>query len=126
MTSYTPAISVFFVKTLPNAVAPIQATERSVGYDLVAVAKVKDINSGTIMYDTGIIVIPPAGFYTEIVARSSLVKSGWILSNSVGIIDPDYTGSLRICLTRVVEGSPEPDLPFKLCQLILRRAEYAV
>ena len=72
------------------------------------------------MYDTGICVQPENGYYTEIIARSSIVKTGHVLSNSVGIIDPTYRGSLRICLTKVDSSVPDIQVPFKLTQLIVR------
>jgi dUTPase len=47
-----------------------------------------------------------------------------MLSNSVGIIDPDYTDNLLLALTKVDENSPDLEVPFTRCQLILRKAEY--
>ena len=75
------------------------------------------------LYDTGIQVKPPAGFYLEILPRSSLSKTGYILANSVGIIDPDYRGSLLIALMKVDRDMPDIDVSKKpkLCQLVLRR-----
>ena len=53
------------------------------------------------MYDTGIQVKPQYGYYFEIVPRSSLSKSGYILANSIGIIDPSYSGNLYIVLIKI-------------------------
>ena len=74
------------------------------------------------MYDTGIAVCPPDGYYTEVVPRSSLTKTGYMLANSVGIIDSSYRGSIKV----VVSGDNSLDdltLPFKGFQLILRKLE---
>ena len=73
------------------------------------------------MLDTGIIAESPYGYYTEIVPRSSIIKSGYILSNSVGIIDMGFTGSLKICLTKIDDSLPDLKLPFCCAQLILRK-----
>ena len=70
--------------------------------------------SGCVMYDTGITVKPPPGYYAEIVARSSIVKHNTMLANGIGIVDPTYRGTLKICLTRPVA------CPFSLCQLVLK------
>ena len=78
-----------------NAVIPTKAGDQEVGYDLTAINFVKRLGTNTFMYDTGISVEPPAGYYTEIVPRSSIVKSGYILTNSIGIIDPTYRGTLK-------------------------------
>lgn len=71
-----------------------------------------------IMYDTGIAVCPPDGYYTEVVPRSSLSKTGYMLANSVGIIDA-YQGCLK------GDDLDDLSLPFKGFQLILRKLEEA-
>ena len=111
------------VKKLPNAVLPSKAHESDIGWDLVAIKEHKTIHQDIIMYDTGIIAIPPKGYYLEILPRSSISKTGWMLANSVGTIDPDYRGNLYIVLTRVVKDMPKITLPFCKCQLVLRKIE---
>jgi dUTP pyrophosphatase len=121
-----------------NAVAPTKASPEESGYDLTAVSFVKRLGPHTFMYDTEVSVEPPSGYYTEIVARSSIVKTGWMLSNNVGIIDSSYRGTLKIVLTDVdtkgktfynfysnghidfAEGRPMT-CPFTLTQLIVRK-----
>lgn len=115
---------VLFVRDDPNAMIPTKGTPLSVGYDLTAISVAKKIGSRTTLYDTGIKVQPPCGYYTEILPRSSLSKTGYMLSNSVGTIDPDYTGRLLIALTKVDDSLPDLELPFTRCQLILRKAEF--
>jgi dUTP pyrophosphatase len=46
-----------------------------------------------------------------------------MLANSVGIIDPDYRGNLLIALKKVNVNSPDLELPFTKCQLVLRKVE---
>ena len=111
------------IKKLPNAVLPSKAHESDIGWDLVAIKEHKTIHQDIIMYDTGIIAIPPKGYYLEILPRSSISKTGWMLANSVGTIDPDYRGNLYIVLTRVVTNMPKITLPFCKCQLVLRKIE---
>lgn len=115
---------VLFVADDVKAVIPTKGTPFSIGYDLTAISVSKKFGSRTTLYDTGIKVQPPIGYYTEIVPRSSLIKTGYILSNSVGIIDPDYTGRLMIALTKVDDSLPDLELPFTRCQLIMRKVEY--
>lgn len=109
--------------TLPNVSLPAHALDGDVGIDLTAVRVHKRLSPNTVMYDTGVCVQPPKGYYTEIVPRSSIVKTGYMLSNNIAIIDQKYRGSLKIVLTRVDPSFPEVELPFTLCQLILRKAE---
>jgi dUTP pyrophosphatase len=103
---------------------PKQAGPMEVGYDLICVKESKRIGSRTIMYDTGISVCPPNGYYTEIVPRSSIIKTGYVLSNSTGIIDPTYRGTLRVCLTKIDDTLPDLELPFCLTQLIIRKMNH--
>lgn len=117
-------MSLKFVRKNTEAVVPSRAHPSDVGLDLVAIKKHKVFPNGVVLYDTGIAVSPPKGYFVEIVPRSSISKSGWMLANSVGTIDPSYTGNLYIALVRVDDNSPEPQLPFCLCQMVLRKAEY--
>lgn len=113
-----------FIKVHEKAEKPEEKKHKNdVGYNLVAIREHKRLTSRTVMYDTGLIVRPPPGYYTEIVPRSSMAKSGHILANSVGIVDPDYTGTLLIVLTKIDDGAPDLKLPFSLCQLVLRKFE---
>jgi deoxyuridine 5'-triphosphate nucleotidohydrolase len=104
-----------------NAIIPSKVRESDVGYDLTIIKKVKDFNNTTTLYDTGISINIQPGYYAEIVARSSLSKSGYILTNSVGIIDPGYRGNLFIALSKIDKESPDIQLPFKCCQLIIKK-----
>ena len=110
-----------FKKHDPEAIIPKKAGKHEVGFDLVAIKLVKKIGEKTFMYDTGISVQPPNGYYTEIIPRSSIVKTGYVLSNNTGIIDPTYRGTLKICLTKIDDTLPDLKLPFIKLQLILRK-----
>lgn len=104
-----------------RAVVPTRGTDDSVGYDLTIISVSKILGPKTIMYDTGISVKPPHGYYFEIVPRSSFSKSGHVLANSIGIIDPDYRGTLRVVVMRVDDSAEKIPLPYTGFQLILRR-----
>jgi dUTP pyrophosphatase len=112
------------VRRHKNAILPSRAHETDVGYDLTAIRKHKVLENGVILYDTGVGVTPPPGYYIEIVPRSSISKTGYMLANSVGTIDPDYTGNLYLALIKVVPDAPELRLPFTKCQFVLHRAYY--
>lgn len=109
-----------YTKTLDEAIAPQKAHVTDTGYDLCLIKKVKEEN-GMIMYDTGIAVQPPLGYYFEVVGRSSISKTGYIVANSIGIIDASYTGSLKVALIKVNKDAPELELPARLVQLLPRQ-----
>jgi dUTP pyrophosphatase len=116
-----PALRVF--RTSPDAVIPSKGTSSDVGYDVTIISKLKDWNSRTSLYGTGIVVQVPRGYYVELVARSSISKTGYMLANGVGIIDRDYIGELCVPLIRVDDTAPEIELPIRIAQIVLRKQE---
>jgi deoxyuridine 5'-triphosphate nucleotidohydrolase len=114
-----PTLKVY--KTAEDAVIPSKAFEDDAGYDLTIIKKIKDFNSKTALYDTGIKIEIDESYYTEIVPRSSISKFGYILANSIGIIDNNYRGNLMITLTKICDDAPDIQLPFKCCQLLIRK-----
>jgi deoxyuridine 5'-triphosphate nucleotidohydrolase len=109
-----------FLRTRQDAIPPRKAHATDSGYDLWLLEKVKEEN-GMVMYDTGIAVKPPHGYYFELVGRSSISKSGYIMANSVGIIDSSYRGTLKVALIKVNKEMPDLELPCRLVQLIPRQ-----
>jgi len=107
-------------KTDPNAIIPSKGHESDVGYDLTIIKEFKQLTPSTILYDTGIKLNVDYGYYIEIVPRSSLSKSGYILANSIGIIEKSYSGNLLVALTKIDKEMPDLILPFKCCQLIFK------
>lgn len=112
-----------FKKLRPDAVVPEQKTAFASGFDLTCIATAKVIGHRTTLYHTGLAVMPPHGYHTEIFPRSSIVKTGYILANSIGLIDNDYRGELLVALTKVDETLPDLVPPFCLTQLVLRKSE---
>lgn len=111
-------------KTCPGAIIPTKSRISDVGYDLSIIRKVKALNNVVSLYDTGIKVRVPHGYYTEIVPRSSLSKSGYMMANSIGIIDRSYNGNLYVALAKIDETSDEIQFPFRCCQLIFRKQHH--
>ena len=107
-----------------RAVIPTRAHPSDIGYDLTAIDVFKSISDRITLFETGIAVSPPEGYYLEILPRSSMSKTGYMLANSVGTIDPSYTGTLKIALIKVDDNMPDIKLPFRRCQLVMRKAEY--
>lgn len=90
-----------------KAVVPTKGTEFSAGLDLTAVDyKVKDEGrNGIVLFDTGLKIEIPTGYFGGIYLRSGIASKGiWSLANGVGIIDSDYRGPLMI-LCRYVSGA---------------------
>lgn len=111
-------------KVAADANIPCKVRESDVGLDLTIISEHKKLRQNIIMYDTGIKLGIPLGYYVEIVPRSSLSKTGWMMANSVGIIDASYTGNIYVALVRVDPEAEMLKLPFKGFQLILRKQNY--
>lgn len=102
-----PVLSVF--KLQPDAALPRRAMEGSIGYDIEAYIKTGSGRDSTktlgpqqtFAFPTGLVVLPPAGHSILVCTRSGLGMGGVIVTNAPGVIDPDYTGELKILLTNV-------------------------
>ena len=100
--------SIQFYKLHPEAILPRPGTSLSVGLDLHAhliseSGATKQIvlpprTSRTI--ETGLILLPPSGYFLMVCSRSGLAAAQppVFVANAPGIIDPDYTGELKVIL----------------------------
>ena len=78
-----------------DAVIPQYAKSGDAGVDLTAVSIEFNEKLGCITYDTGLSVEIPEGYVGLIFPRSSIYKTIHSLSNSVGVIDSGYRGSIK-------------------------------
>lgn len=91
-----------------------------VGYDLTVVDVAKRLSPMTTLYETHVALVIPLGYYAEIVPRSSISKTGYMLANSIGIIDPGYTGAVKVPLIKISPSTPDLKLPARVAQIILK------
>lgn len=97
-------IEVKFAKLHPEAVLPKRWSDEAVGYDLHAhilsehgrPSKMLAPPCSTINVATGLAVEPPPGHFIFVIPRSGLGKYSLSVTNSPGLIDPDYRGELRV------------------------------
>lgn len=82
-------------KVLPNAVIPSYAKPGDAGMDLTVCDIVYDGTTNTTKVDFGIALEIPDGYVGLVFPRSSIYKKGTILSNSVGVLDSGYRGSIQ-------------------------------
>lgn len=114
----------YVYKTDINAVIPSKFRLTDAGYDITIIRKHKQFNKVTTLYDTGIKLNIKLGYYVEIMARSSLSKTGYMLANNTAIIDNNYRGNIYIPLTKIDPDADDIKLPFRCCQMIFRKQEY--
>lgn len=82
-----------YKKMHPRAKAPVMATDGSAGYDLYA-ADYECIGGKMVKYNTGIAFEIPKGYVGLLFPRSSVIKRGLTMGNSVGVIDSDFRDSV--------------------------------
>lgn len=95
-----------FKKLYPTAEIPKSWTPGAVGYDVHAHLMsesgrpVKSVipPSSTVNIGTGLLIEPPPGYFIFVCPRSGLSKYSISITNSPGIIDPDYRGELRVLI----------------------------
>ncbi|QGH45231.1 deoxyuridine 5'-triphosphate nucleotidohydrolase [Bacteriophage Eos] len=73
----------------------------------------------TLDIDTGVAVQIPEGWCGIVVPRSSLGARQLMLTNTVGVIDSDYTGNIRIKLYNYGSETQTIENFERLCQLVV-------
>lgn len=90
-------MSLKVTKLVPHATIPSRATPGSAGFDLYSAEGYVVLPQHRVVVSTGIQVTLPEGTYGRVAPRSGLaVKHG--LDVGAGVIDPDYTGELKVVL----------------------------
>jgi dUTP pyrophosphatase len=105
---------------------PARAHADDAGLDLTAMA-VEALRPRVYSFDTGVSVEVSEGFYCEVVPRSSIVKTDFLLANSVGIIDSGYRGRIHVVMRFLGEGDGAEEaralIGTRIAQLLVRRRE---
>lgn len=118
-----------FKKTSPNAVMPYKAHPDDFCYDCVATS-CEEIKANVFKYGLGFALqiadrekpsYLSRGF--TIRPRSSVWKTGMVLSNSLGTVDDAYTGEISVVFYRVVPGMEIYKVGDRVCQLHLDCSE---
>ncbi|WP_337429169.1 hypothetical protein [Desulfovibrio sp.] len=89
-----------FVKTHPDAVIPTRGSAGAAGFDLTAVSLKRAAD--LYIYDIGIAMEIPAGYFAAIFPRSSIFFTGLELTNCVGVIDSDFRAPISAIFREVL------------------------
>ena len=108
-------------KLVPSAILPTRATPGAVGYDLFSIDSYVVLPGKRVVVSTGISVQLPPGTYGRIAPRSGLaVKHG--LDTLAGVVDPDYSGEVKVVLQNLDPINPFVIRPgYRIAQLILEQ-----
>lgn len=111
-------IKIEFKRLSTDAKVPSKATEGACGYDLVATDFF--IKERYVEYDTDLAVAIPKGYVGLVYPRSSVSKTGWHLANSVGVVDQDYRGPIKLRFYRGTNSQPVPyEVEERVGQLVI-------
>ncbi len=103
-----------------DATLPTRASPGSVGYDLYSLHDTVIQPGSRDIVSTGICATIPLGCYGRIAPRSGLtVRYG--VHVGAGVIDPDYTGELKVCLFNLGSVPFEIKSGERIAQLILEK-----
>ena len=110
-------------KLVPHANLPARSTPGAAGYDLFSTDNYVVLPGRRVVVSTGISVQLPPGTYGRVAPRSGLaVKHG--LDTLAGVIDPDYTGEIKVVLQNLDMNQPFVIRPgYRIAQLILEKYE---
>jgi len=110
-------------RLIPSAILPTRSTPGSAGLDLFSTDNYVIMPGRRVVVSTGISVRLPPGTYGRIAPRSGLaVKHG--LDTLAGVVDPDYTGEIKVVLQNLDSVQPFIIRPgYRIAQLILEKFE---
>lgn len=111
-------------KLTQSAQLPTRGSDGAAGYDLYSTEGYVILPGKRAVVSTGISIQLPPGVYGRVAPRSGLaVKHG--LQVGAGVVDPDYTGELKVVL---FNHDTEPFVikpGYRVAQLVLERYEVA-
>jgi dUTP pyrophosphatase len=106
-----------------DAIVPTRGSDGAVGYDLYSSEDaVVPCQAGRALVGTGITVVLPQGVYGRVAPRSGLAVKHCI-NVGAGVIDPDYTGEIKVVLFNHGENDFEIKIGDRIAQLVLERCE---
>ena len=118
-------VELLFVKMSSDAVTPTRATEKSVGLDFYSPADYIIPPYSQLLIPTQMKLRIPLGHYGRLASKSGLAIL-YHLHVGAGVIDPNYTGEIKVLLTNtalhahsIVRGDP-------IAQLILEKVSLPV
>ena len=105
-----------------DSIIPTRGSSGSVGYDLYSNMEcvIRAAERGCV--STGITIVLPPGVYGRVAPRSGLaVKNG--IQIGAGVIDPDYTGEVKVVLFNHGDKDFDVKKGDRIAQLVLEKCE---
>ena len=104
----------------PGAQLPKRAHRTDAGADLFSYEECEIYPGEQKLVDTGIAIKIPEGYGGFIFNRSSQGKKGITIPHSVGVIDSDYRGNLKVLLKNIGEDPYKILVGDRIAQLVIQ------
>ena len=111
---------IYYKKIDPRAIPPKKAHDGDAGWDIYAISREMDLETGAIVYHTGLAFAVPRGMWLDARARSSIYRTGLSLCNGVGTIDSGYRGEVMACFYNAAYATPAFFRPYHVGDRILQ------
>nr|DAG74789.1 MAG TPA: deoxyuridine 5'-triphosphate nucleotidohydrolase [Caudoviricetes sp.] len=86
-----------------------------------------ELDSGRIIYHTGVHIALPEDYEMEIRPRSSITKTKSVIQNAPGTVDEGYRGEIMVVCRRIDSyDDPSYSIGDRVAQLLIRRRERIV
>lgn len=103
----------------PGALLPKRAHRTDAGADLFSYEECEIYPGEQKLVDTGIAIKIPEGYGGFIFNRSSQGKKGITIPHSVGVIDSDYRGNLKVLLKNIGDDPHKIEVGDRIAQLVI-------
>ena len=115
-------VKLYYKKFWQHAKTPTRATPLSIGSDLYsAFAYCIPPKRGKATINTGIQLVIPSGYYGRIASKSGK-EQDCSLHVGAGVIDPDYTGPIKVILYNFGDQPHNVNPGDSVAQIILEKA----
>jgi len=101
------------------AYLPKRANPSDAGADLRSTESCELCPGETKLLDTGVAIKIPQGYGGFVFNRSGQGLKGIIVLNSVGVIDSDYRGNIKIALKNISENTYTIEVGARIAQLVI-------
>jgi dUTP pyrophosphatase len=102
-----------------KAFLPKRANPTDAGADLMSTENLEIYPDEQKMVDTGVAVKIPEGYAGFVFNRSSQGKKGITIPHSVGVIDSDYRGNIKVLLKNISQDRYEIKRGDRIAQLVI-------
>jgi len=102
---------------------PRRANPTDAGADLMSTETLEIYPGEQKLVDTGVAVKIPQGYAGFVFNRSSQGKKGISIPHSVGVIDADYRGNIKVILKNLGEDPYKITRGDRIAQLVIQRVE---